>query len=175
MQSMRTVAWIARGSLVGALLMSSTVAWSQGPTKEQTALATALRTKHIALAAGLEAASTSGKPISAKYEYEDGKLLLSVYTEKGGQFSEVIVDHVTGKVAKTDKITEGEDFKSAQAQSAATAKGKSSLAAALEKALAANPGYSAVSATATLKGAQPVAEIALMKGTEFKTVTQPLG
>jgi FtsP/CotA-like multicopper oxidase with cupredoxin domain len=31
-----------------------------------------------------------------------------------------------------------------------------------------------VSATATLKNGQPVAEIVLMKGSEFKTVTEPI-
>jgi hypothetical protein len=113
---MRTVTWVTRGTVVGAFLMSGTVALSQESTKEQAALATALRAKHVALATGLEAAAAKGKPISAKYEYEDGKLQLSVYTEKAGQFSEVIVDHKTGKVTKTEKITEGDDLKSAQAR-----------------------------------------------------------
>ena len=171
---MRTMMWVARGAALGALLVTSTVALSQESTKEQAALATALRAKHVALAIGLEAAAAKGRPISAKYEYEDGKLQLSVYTEKGGQFSEVIVNHHTGKVVKTEKISEGDDLTSAQAQSAATAKAKSSLVAAIEKALAANKGYSAVNATATLNGAQPVAKITLLKGTEFKTVTEPL-
>jgi hypothetical protein len=165
---------VARGAMVGALVMSSSVLQGQESTKEQAALATALRTKHVALATGLATAAATGKPISAKYEYEDGKLQLSVYTEKGGQFSEVVVDHASGKVAKTEKITEGDDLKSANAQSAAAAKAKSSLAAALEKALAANKEYGAVSATAALKSGQPVAEIVLIKGTEFKTVTEPL-
>ena len=31
---------------------------------------------------------------------EHGKLQLSVYTMKGQQFSEVIVDHTTGRVAR---------------------------------------------------------------------------
>ena len=44
----------------------------------------------------------------------------------------------------------------------------------LAKTLGANPGFSAVSVTAALKAGQPVAEITLMKGTEFKTVTEPL-
>jgi len=164
----------AVGALVAAMLSMSGVARSQESSKEQAALAAALRVKHVPLATGLEAATAKGKPISAKYEYEDGKLQLSVYTEKGGQFSEVVVDHGTCKVAKTEKITEGDDLKSAQAQSAASAKAKSSLATVLAKALAANAGYSAVSATATLKSGQSVAEIVLLKGTEFKTVTEPL-
>jgi len=168
---MRNIVWLGRGLLVVALAMSTTVAGSQETNKE---LAAALRAKHVALAIGIEAAAATGRPISAKYEFEDGKLQLSVYTEKAGQFSEVVVDHSSGKVSKTEKITTGDDLKEAQAQSAASAKAKSSLTSALEKALAANKGYSAVSATAMLKAGQPVAEITLMKGTEFKTVTEPL-
>src|SRR5437870_11774424 len=96
---MGTMVWVARGAAVGALLMAGAVARAQESSKEQAALAAALRAKHVALATGLEAAVTKGKPISAKYELGDGKLQLSVYTEKGGQFSEVIVDHHTGKTA----------------------------------------------------------------------------
>ena len=169
---MRRIAWLRCG--MGALLVSGTVAVAQEPSKEQAALATALRSKHVALTTGLQAAATKGKPISAKYEYEDSKLQLSVYTETNGQFSEVVVNHHTGKVAKTEKITNGDDLTAAQTQSAAIAKGKASLATAVAKALAANKGYGAVSVTAALKGAQPVAEITLLKGTEFKTVTEPL-
>ena len=36
---------------------------------------------------------------------------------KGGKFSEVIVDHDTGKVAKTEAITGGEDLAAAKEQS----------------------------------------------------------
>src|SRR6516165_10783286 len=55
----------------------------------------------VTLQEGLTAAAQQGKPISAKFELEDGKLQLSVYTENAGKFSEVIVDYTTGKVAKT--------------------------------------------------------------------------
>lgn len=171
---MRVVSWMARGAVVGALMMSGTAALCQESAKDQTALATALRAKHVALATGMRAAAAKGTPISAKYEYADGKLQLSVYTEKAGQFYEVVVDHHTGKVATTEKITDAGDLKDSQAQSAATAKAKSSLRAALAKAVAANKGYSAVSAIAALKDGKAVAEITLIKGKEFKTVTEPL-
>jgi hypothetical protein len=171
---MRCMSWMARGAVVGALMVSGTAALCQESAKEQATLATALRAKHVALATGIKAAAAKGKPISAKYEYADGKLQLSVYTEKAGQFSEVVVDHHTGKIATTEKITDAGDLKDSQAQSAATAKAKSSLATALGKAIAANKGYSAVSATAMLKDGKAVAEITLIKGTEFKTVTEPL-
>jgi len=37
----------------------------------------------VSLADGLEAATSEGRPISAKFEVENGKLQLSVYTAKG--------------------------------------------------------------------------------------------
>ena len=61
----------------------------------------------LTLQQGLTAAAQQGRPISAKFEVEDGKLQLSVYTAMGGKFSEVIVDHVTGNVAKTASISMG--------------------------------------------------------------------
>ncbi len=169
---MHSMSWMVRGAALGALLVSSTPALSQESAKAQTELAGALRAKHVALTTGITAATAKGTPISAKYEYEGGKLQLSVYTEKAGQFSEVIVNHHTGKVTKTEKIAEGDDYKAAQAQSGAAAKAKTSLASAVTKALKANAGYSAVGATATLKNGQPTAEITLIKGSEFKTVTE---
>ena len=171
---MRSLAWLVRGAVLGALLVSGTPLSGQESGKEQGALAAALRVKHVALATGIEAAAATGKAISAKYEYEGGKLQLSVYTEKAGQFSEVIVDHGTGKIAKTEKITTGDDLKAAQAESAAMAKAKSSLAQAVANALSANKGYSAVSAKAALNKGQPVAEITLHKGKKFKSLSEPL-
>jgi hypothetical protein len=171
---MHRIVWMARSVSVGALLMAG-VAQAQA-TKEQATLAAALRSgNHTALAAGIEAASATGKPISARYEVEDGKLQLSVFVEKEGAYSEVFVDHMTGKVAKTDKITTGDDMKDAKAQSRAFAKAKSTLASALAKALAANAGYTAVEVIPVLEGGRPVAEITLMKGGQFKAVSEPLG
>ena len=78
----------------------------------------------VTLQQGLTAAAQQGRPISAKFEVEDGKLQLSVYTAKDGKFSEVIVDHMTGKVSETESITEGEDLAEAKLQSAAMEKAK---------------------------------------------------
>jgi len=77
---------------------------------------------------------------------DEGKLQLSVYTEKSGKFYEVVVDHVTGKVAKSEPITEGEDLAAAKGQSEVMSKAKLSLRAAVGKAVAAN-GDSARSAS----------------------------
>ena len=170
---MRTMSGLIRISVAGLLLVSGR-AHAQA-TKAQATLAAQMRgAKHVALADGIATATASGKPISAQYEYEDGKLQLSVFIEKDGGFSEIFVDHMTGKVAKIDKITGGEDLKDAKAQSRAFAKAKVTLAAALAKALATNAGYTAVEVTPMLEGGKPVAEITLMKDGQFKSVSEPL-
>ena len=142
--------------------------------KEQAELAKALRAAKVSLGRGLSAAARTGKPISAKFEVEEGKLQLSVYTEKDGKFNEVVVDHTTGKVGKAEPIAEGEDFAHAKAQSEAMAKANVSLAAAVSKAIAAHAGYRAVSVFPSLKDGHPVAEVSLHKGAEWQTVTEKL-
>jgi hypothetical protein len=160
--------------VAAAMVFVSSSAHAQA-TKEQATLAAQMRgAKHVALGEAMAAASSSGKPISARYEYEDKKLKLSVFIEKDGAYSEIFFDHMTGKVATIDKITGGEDMKDAKAQSRAFAKAKVTLAAALEKALAANAGYTAVEVIPMLEGGRPVAEITLMKDGQFKAVSEPL-
>jgi hypothetical protein len=56
----------------------------------------------------VQSAEAQGTAISAKFELDDQKQLqLSVYTMKGNAFSEVVVDQKTGKIVKTEPITEG--------------------------------------------------------------------
>src|SRR5947199_9259088 len=160
-----TFVWLVGGSTV----------WAQkSDDKEHAELAKALKGVKTSLEKGLAASESQGKPISGKFEVEDGKLQLSVYTMKGDKFSEVIVDHKTGKVAKTEAITGGEDLTAAKAQSGAMAKAKLSLSSATEKAVKANKGYRAVSVIPTLKEGHPVADVTLVKGNEFKTVSDKL-
>jgi len=150
--------------------------WAQtSQDKEHAELAKALRDAKIPLQRGLTASAKEGKPISAKYEVEDGKLQLSVYTMKGGdKFSEVIVDHKTGKVAKAEPITNADDLAHAKAQSEAMAKAKRSLDAAASEAVKENKGYRAVSVMPALKDGHPVADVTLVKGEEWKTVAERL-
>jgi hypothetical protein len=171
---MRTMRILIRLTAVSALLMTN-VASAQA-TKQQAAVAAAMRgAKHVALGDAIATASASGKPISARYEFEDGKLKLSVFIEKAGVFTELFFDHMTGKVAQIDKITGGDDLKDARAQNKVSAKAKKPLAEALAKALAANPGYTAVDVTPVFEGKTPVADITLMKDGQFKSVSEPIG
>ena len=128
----------------------------------------------VTLQQGLTASAQQGQPISAKFEVEDGKLQLSVYTAKEGKFSEVIVDHTTGKVAKTEAITEGEDLAAAKSQSAAMAKAKADLKTAVDKAAAQMSGSRAISVIPALKAERAVASVTLLSGEQFKTVEQLL-
>ena len=141
---------------------------------EHAELAKALKDAKISLQRGLTASAKAGKPISAKYEVEHGKLQLSVYTMKRDTFSEVIVDYKTGKVAKAVPITGGEDLTAAKGQSEAMAKAKRSLDAAASEAVKENKGYRAVSVMPALKDGHPVADVTLVKGTEWKTVSEKL-
>jgi hypothetical protein len=161
--------------VVVAWLLSGNLAFAQkDEAKEHEELAKALGAAKISLQTGLTASARAGTPISAKYEVEDGKLQLSVYTMKGPGFSEVIVDHATGKVAKTEAITSGDDLTAAKAQSEAMAKAKRSLRAAADQATKENKGYRVVSVMPALKDGHPVAEVTMVKGSEFKAVSEKL-
>ena len=139
--------------------------------QDDAALIKAMSGAKVTLQQGLTAAAREGRPISAKFEMEDGKLQLSVYTEKAGKFAEVVVDHATGSIAKTEPITEGDDLKDAKEQSTAMAKAKTELKAAADKAAA---GASVVAVTPEMKAGHPVASIVVAKAGKLETVTEPL-
>ena len=142
--------------------------------KNAPALAAALKDATVSLEAGLRASESEGKPISGKFEIEDGKLQLSVYTAKGGQFFEVIVDHKTGKITKVEPITETDDLRDAKKQASAMTKAKSTLADAVAKAVKAHNGYRAVSVAAEIEGGAANADVGLLKGSSSKNVDEKL-
>jgi len=170
---MKSMATLVRLTAAAMLLVTG-VASAQA-TKAQAAVAAAMRGgKHVPLAEAIQSATSAGKPISARYEFEDNRLKLSVFVETSGGFKELFFDHTTGKLAQTDKITAGDDIKDAREQSKAFAKAKTSLRDAVTKAVSENPGYIAVDATPVLEGKRVVAEITLMKDGQFKGVSEPL-
>ena len=141
---------------------------------EDAALAAALKDTTVTLQGGLKASEREGTPISAKFEVEDGKLQLSVYTMKGNDFMEVVADPKTGAIAKVEKITDADDLKAATSQKAAMAKAKVPLLAATENAVKANSGFRAVSIFPELKNGQATGEVTLMQGATFKKVIERL-
>jgi hypothetical protein len=171
---MRKFATIAF-ALMGVWLLGGPTVWAQqSQDKERAELAKALKGAQVSLAQGLAASEREGQPISGKFEVEEGKFQLSFYTMKGGAFSEVIVDHGTGKIAEVESITGGKDLAAAKAQSEAMAKAKRSLQAVVDEAVKASEGYRAVSVFPGLKEGRPVAEVTLVKDDTFKTVAEKL-
>jgi hypothetical protein len=165
--------WVLAALAVG--LIGGPVVWAQQyGEKDRAELAKNLKDATVSLEQGLTASEREGKPISGKFEVEEGKLQLSVYTMKGDKFEEVIVDHKTGKVAKAEPITGGDDLAAAKKQAEAMAKAKRSLGTAVGEAVKGNTGYRAVSAFPALKDGHPVAAVTLAKGEEFKTVSEKL-
>jgi len=138
------------------------------------ALAKRLGDAKISLQQGLAASEQAGQPISGKFEVDDGKLQLSVYTVKDGEFLEVLINYVTGKVLKLEPIADGDDLAAANSQSAAMAKAKTSLKEAVDKAMAKSANTRAVSAVPSLKDGRSIVSIALLDGEQAKTIQQPL-
>jgi hypothetical protein len=168
----RKVPFILLVATVGFLGATTVPAWAE--SADPAALAAAMKNATATLQGGLKASEPQGTPISAKFEIEDGKLQLSVYTMKGNDFMEVVVDPNTGVIAKTEKITDAGDLKEATEQKAAMAKAKVPLLSAIETAVNANAGSRAVSIVPELKNGQATAEVTLLQGTTFKKVVEKL-
>jgi hypothetical protein len=155
-------------------LWSAVGATARAEEGNPAALAAAMKNATATLQGGLRASEAQGTPISAKFEIEDGKLQLSVYTIKSNDFMEVVADPNTGAIAKSEKITDAGDLKEAAEQKAAMAKAKVPLLTATETAVKANAGFRAVSIVPELKNGQAMAEVTLLQGTTFKKVTEKL-
>ena len=172
------ISQVARSTwLAAAIAFSNSAvmpARAEDGEKDLPALAAALKDTKVKLEDGLKASEREGKPVSAKFEIDDGKLQLSVYTMKADGFAEVVIDPKTGAIAKAEKITDAEDLEAAATQKAAMEKATISLLAATQKAVAANAGYKAVSITPEMKEGHPTADITLLQGETVKNITEKL-
>jgi hypothetical protein len=139
----------------------------------QEALIKLLDTAKINLQQGLAASEQQGQPISAKFEVDDGKLQLSVYVAKEGKFFEVLIN-MTGKVLRTEPITEGDDLSAAKEQNDAMGNAKTSLRAAVDKTIAESANTRAVSVAASMKDGHPIASIDVLTYNQVRAIQQPL-
>src|SRR5207237_7015793 len=105
-------------ALVGLWFAVGTPSWA---ADDAAALAAALKDASATLQGGLKASEREGTPISAKFEIEDGKLQLSVYTMKDNNFMEVVADPKTGAIREAEKIKGADDLKAEASQNTATA------------------------------------------------------
>jgi hypothetical protein len=128
----------------------------------------------VPLDQGIKAAESQGKPISAQYEVDEDHFQLSVFTSKGSDLLEIIVDNQTGAVKDVQNITDPDDIKDAKRQVRVMSKASQSLADAVADAVKSNAGYLAIRVVPKLDNGHAVASITLLKGSDTKTVTQKL-
>jgi hypothetical protein len=141
---------------------------------DHAALGNLVRSAPISLEQGLRASESRGSPISGKFEIENGKFQLSVFTSRRDKFFEVIVNHDTGKIERTDAITRGDDLDAARAQRAVMAKAKRSLRDVTAQVASTFPDARVVSVVPELKDGHAIATLKLFQGKVFKTSTVPL-
>ena len=165
---------VAIGMAFAVVLAVASFSARAGDDDNLAALAKALSEASVSLDQGLKASEGEGTPISGKFEVDDGALQLSVYTMKGDQFAEVIVDHKSGSIKKSEPITDPDDLKEAKEEGEVMAKAKLPLAAAVVSAVKVNNGFRAVSVVPMLDGGQPMASVTLMKGEEVKKEKEKL-
>jgi hypothetical protein len=138
--------------------------------KEKAELAPVVAGAKVTLEQGLLTSKKNGKPVSAKFEVENGKPQLSVYTIKdGSKYFEVIVDQTSGEIAKTDPITGGDDLTEAKKQNDGMFRATRELREAVKEAKRDNPGYNAVSVWSEMKDNHSVATVTLVKDNDWKT------
>jgi hypothetical protein len=143
--------------------------------KDKAELATAVSGAKVTLEQGLMASKKNGKPVSAKFEIDNGKPQLSVYTIRdGSKYFEVIVDHTSGEVAKAEAITGGDDLTAAQKQNDGMFRATREIREAVKEAKQDNPGYLAVSVWPEMKDNHSMANVLLFKDNDWKTVVVDL-
>jgi hypothetical protein len=131
--------------------------------------------ENMPLDQALRSSEQLGQPISAKYDVNKGVMQLSVSIRGGQGFADVIFDHKSGSITKTQAITDEENLNQAQAHAKAMAKANAPLVKAIEEALKANTGYQAVRVVPVLAaGVVPVAMVTLIKGRDTKDVFEQL-
>jgi hypothetical protein len=153
-----------------AVLFAPPRAASEDTEPDRAALAATMVDAKATLEDGLQASEQQGKPISAKFEIDDGYLQLSIYTIQDGGFREVIVDPATGTIARAEAITDPDDLTAAKAQKDAVANASVSLLLATQRAVDANTGFRAVRVLPQLQAGHPVARVTLFRPDVFKTV-----
>jgi hypothetical protein len=138
--------------------------------KEKAELAPVVSGAKVTLEQGLLTGKKNGKPVSAKFEIENGRPQLSVYTVKdGSKYFEVIVDQTSGEITKAEPITGSDDLTEAQKQNDGMFRATRELREAVKEAKRDNPGYNAVSVWSEMKDNHSVATVTLVKDDDWKT------
>jgi hypothetical protein len=140
--------------------------------KEKADLAPAVSSAKVTLEQALATSKKDGKPVSAKFEIENGKPQLSVYTIKDGtKYFEVIVDQTSGEIAKAEPISGGDNLTEAKKQNDGLFRATRELREAVKEAKHDNPGYLAVAVWPEMKDGHSIATVTLVKDNDWKTAT----
>ena len=143
--------------------------------KEKAELATAVSGAKVTLEQGLMVSKKNGKPVSGKFEIENGRPQLSVYIVKdGSKYSEVIVDHTSGEIAKAEPITGGDDLADAKKQNDGLFRATREIREAVKEVKHDNPGYLAVSVWPEMKDGHSLAHVMLVKDNDWRTAVVDL-
>jgi hypothetical protein len=164
-----------------ALLSALAIALWVGPAKaamtdkDKAELATTVSGAKVTLEQGLMVSKKNGKPVSAKFEIANGTPQLSVYIVKdGSKYSEVIVDHTSGEIAKAEPITGGDDLADAKKQNDGLFRATREIREAVKEAKHDNPGYLAVSVWPEMKDGHSLAHVMLVKDNDWRTAVVDL-
>jgi hypothetical protein len=142
--------------------------------KDAAALAAGMKDVQATMEQGLASASKSGRPISAKFEMDDGEVAFSIYVERSDGFREILMNPQTGNAVGATMLTEADDLKNAQEQAAAMAKAKTTLLVAVQNAVARNTGARVISVYPELQNGQAIAAVTLLRDENFSKVTEKL-
>jgi hypothetical protein len=170
-------------ALVVAGWLGSQPAYAEGDSKELQAVAQALSKSKISLLDGIRQSSQgSAAAISAKFELEDGKLSLSVYTAEKGlavPAEQNVLQELSGSPEQDKWVPKTEVFKDvphvarSAEQLAVMSLGRKSLAAIIADVQKTQPG-TVFSITPAIKNHRPVAVVLLAQKGKVTTVMQPL-
>src|SRR5665213_2381241 len=100
--------------VAGILAFTGPFASADEYSKNLPKVSKALAGATVPLDQGIKAAEAQGKPISAQYEIDEGHFQLSVFTTKGDDTSEIIVDYKTGAIKTVQNISDPDDIKDAK-------------------------------------------------------------
>jgi hypothetical protein len=147
---------------------------AEEPDKDMAAVAASMKDVEATLEQGLTLSARSGRAIAAKFRLDDGDVILSIYAENAMGFREVEANVATGRPIGATLLTEEADLKVAHEQSAAMAKASTTLLAATQHAVAANPGARAIGIYPELQDGHPVATVTLLRDDKITKVTEKL-
>lgn len=168
-------------------IISALVAFGQAAVAEESSDMSALvqalgKSKHTLLAGMRQAAHDKAAVISAKFELEDGKLSLSVYTaEKGlaASAEDNVLQELSGSPEQDKWTPNAEIFKDvphvarSSEQLTLMSLAHKSLPRLVAEVQKAHPGK-VFSITPTIKNHKPVAVILIVEKGKVRTLTQPL-